>query len=226
LSSAAILERLGKRLAVLTGGPRDAPTRQQTLRATIDWSYELLDDEERRLFGRLSVFSGGWTLAAAEQVCEARLDVLASLVDKNLVRAGIDRYWMLETIHEYALERLEESREADAAMHALAEYMVRIAREHPSAVMPEEIENVRAAITWALASSEFELALRLAAAAQPFRPLPAEHSRWLDVGLRRAPHVSPRIRADALAAASMSAYRLGDLARSAALGEQSLRLYR
>ena len=86
LAPGDILARLDTRLPLLTGGPRDAPRRQQTLRATIDWSYELLDDEQRRLFARLAVFAGGCTLAAAEAVCGAELDTLQALVDRSLVR--------------------------------------------------------------------------------------------------------------------------------------------
>ena len=112
LSPGQILERLGRRLDLLRGG-RDASPRQQTLRAALDWSYDLLADDERRLFGRLSVFAGGCTLDAAEEVCDADLDTLQSLVDKSLVVFDGERYGMLETVHEYAAERLEPD-DADA----------------------------------------------------------------------------------------------------------------
>ena len=107
LSPAQILERLEQRLPLLTGGARDAPERQRTLRATIEWSYDLLTDEEKSLFARLAVFRGGCTLEAAEEVVGASLDVLQSLVDKSLLRHAEERFWMLETIREYAAERLE-----------------------------------------------------------------------------------------------------------------------
>ena len=113
LSPAQILERLERRLPLLTGGARDLPERQRTLRATIEWSHELLTPEEQRLFARLAVFSGGCTLEAAEQVADAELDTLQSLVDKSLVRSSGGRYWMLETIREYAAEQLEQSGEAE-----------------------------------------------------------------------------------------------------------------
>src|SRR5207247_9496765 len=103
LSPTALLERLDRRLAVLTGGARDVPDRQRTLRDTIAWSYELLDETEQLLFSRLAVFRGGFTLEAAEQVCEADLDTLTSLVEKSLVRQGDDRFRMLETIRAFAL---------------------------------------------------------------------------------------------------------------------------
>ena len=88
-------------MPLLTGGPRDAPRRQQTLRATLDWSYELLDDGQRRLFARLGVFAGGCTFGAAEAVCGAELDTLHALVDRSLLRTDGTRYWMLPTLREY-----------------------------------------------------------------------------------------------------------------------------
>jgi predicted ATPase/class 3 adenylate cyclase len=119
LSPEALLERLDHALDVLTSGSRDAPSRQQTLRATIEWSHSLLDEHEQRLFRRLAVFAGGCTVEDAEAVCEARLDELESLVDKGLVKAN-GRLLMLETIREYAREQLEAVDEADeiAARHA------------------------------------------------------------------------------------------------------------
>ena len=94
------------------GGARTAVRRQQTLRATIDWSHDLLSDEDRAVFRRLSVFAGGCSLEAAEEVAEADLDILQSLVEKSLVRHSEERYWMFETIREYAAERLGEARVA------------------------------------------------------------------------------------------------------------------
>src|SRR5262249_24413000 len=113
LAPRELAQRLDQRLAVLTGGARDRPTRQQTLRAAIEWSYDLLAEPERDLFERLAVFAGGWSLAAAETVCDASLDLLASLLDKCLVVqvedvAGETRIAMLETIGEFALEKLRE----------------------------------------------------------------------------------------------------------------------
>jgi predicted ATPase/class 3 adenylate cyclase len=116
LNPEQILERLSQRLDLLQGG-RDADPRQQTLRATIEWSHDLLDAAERDLFARLAVFAGGCTLEAAEEVCEAQLNVLQSLVDKSLVRHSDDRFWMLETIHEFAIEQLERSGEWDEYSH-------------------------------------------------------------------------------------------------------------
>jgi len=110
LSTGQILERLGRRLGLLTAGTRDAPARQQTLRATIDWSYYLLLAEERELFARLAIFAGGWTVEAAEAICGAGLDALDGLVSKSLVTHAGARFGMLEMVREYASERLDQAR--------------------------------------------------------------------------------------------------------------------
>ena len=112
LTPAQILERLSQRLDLLKGG-RDADPRQQTLRATIEWSYDLLSEEEQRVFRALSVFAGGCTLEAAEEVADADLDTLQSLVEKSLLRFTSERFWMLETIREYALGELVRNGEAE-----------------------------------------------------------------------------------------------------------------
>jgi predicted ATPase len=158
LSPGQILERLSTRLDLLKGG-RDADPRQQTLRATIAWSYGLLIPEEQRLFARLAVFAGGCTLDAAEEVAAADLDTLQSLVDKSLLRHTDERFWMLETIREYAVEQLRE-REEKATIHgrhldhylALAEraYEEQLASESRWAPIVEaEHDNIRAALDWA-----------------------------------------------------------------------------
>ena len=112
LSPAQILERLSDRLDLLKAG-RDADARQQTLRATIAWSYDLLLEEEQRVFLALSVFVGGCTLEAGEEVAEADLDSLQSLVEKSLLRFTSERYWLLETIREFAAEQLAPSAGAE-----------------------------------------------------------------------------------------------------------------
>ena len=110
-SPAQILERISQRLDLLQGG-RDADPRQRTLRAAIEWSYDLLSEDERRVFARLSVFSGGCTLAAAEEICGGGWHHFGSLVDKNLVRRRDERYWMLETIRDFARDCLVDARRA------------------------------------------------------------------------------------------------------------------
>jgi predicted ATPase len=123
LTPAQILERISQRLDLFRAG-RDADPRQQTLRATIAWSYDLLLPDEQRLFARLAVFRGGCTLEAAEEVVDANLDALQSLVDKSLLRHSEKRFWMLETIREYGQELLEESGEADALRRRHADHYI------------------------------------------------------------------------------------------------------
>ncbi len=183
----ALLARLGQRLALLTGGARDAPARQQTLRDTIKWSYDLLETEEQRLFRWLSVFAGGSTLEAMETVGHGTgheeinvLNRVASLIDKSLVQqrdqeAGEPRFTMLETVREYGLERLSESREAGVSQRAHALYYLALAQEaEPHLKGPQQVlwwrrleqeqENLRAALVWLIKQEEGELALRLSGA--------------------------------------------------------------
>jgi hypothetical protein len=177
LSAQQILERLSQRLDLLKGG-RDADPRQQTLRATIEWSFELLDEEEKRLFARLAVFRGGCTLDAAEQLADADLDTLQSLVDKSLVRHTHDRFWMLETIREYAAQRLEDTGEAEELQRRHAEHFLALAEEAEPHLPADrrdwidrldlEHDNLRAALDRLETSSETQLVLRLAAALSRF----------------------------------------------------------
>src|SRR5438874_3454992 len=158
LAPAQILERLSQRLDLFKGG-RDADPRQQTLRATIEWSHDLLSDDEQQLFVRLAVFAGGCTLDPAEEVCDANLDILQSLVDKSLVRHSGDRFWMLETIREFAAERLHRSPETHhiSSRHA-AWYADLAERANEQLQGPEEADwldrleaelgNLRAALAW------------------------------------------------------------------------------
>ena len=172
LSPEALLERLDRTLSLLTGGARDAPERQRTLRATIEWSHDLLDEEAKRLFARLSVFLGSFPLAAAEEVCDADLDALSALVDLSLLKPiAEDRFLMLETIREYAAERLEASgeaeelrrRHADAFRSLAAEcYAHRVdAETECSERLESDHDDLRAALEWLGAhdpDAELELA--------------------------------------------------------------------
>jgi predicted ATPase/class 3 adenylate cyclase len=163
LSPAQILDRVSQRLDLFRGG-RDADARQQTLRATISWSYDLLTPTERRLFARASVFAGGFGLEAGVEVCDAALDSLESLVDKSLLRHSDERFWMLETIREFASERLEESHDADEMprRHALyffalfeeAQRERRESRDYYGSLVRGEQDNARAALSWFEASGD------------------------------------------------------------------------
>ena len=169
LSTRQILARLDQRLPLLTGGARDAPERQRTLRATIEWSHELLSEGEQRLFARLSVFAGGCTLEAAEEVAEADLDTLHSLLDKSLLRVSEDRYWMLETIREYAVERLEADGQAEELRLRHANWHLTLAEEIASAQavegnydrLDQEHDNFRAALATFRRTSDSTSELRL-----------------------------------------------------------------
>jgi len=158
LAPAQILERLSQRLDLFKGG-RDADPRQQTLRATIEWSHDLLSGGEQQLFARLAVFAGGCTLDATEEVCDADLDVLQSLVDKSLLRHSGDRFWLLETIREFATERLHQSPETHEMSSRHAAWYADLAeRANEQLQGPEEAEwldrleaelgNLRAALAW------------------------------------------------------------------------------
>jgi predicted ATPase/class 3 adenylate cyclase len=172
LSPRQILERLSGRLDLLKGG-RDADPRQRTLRTTIEWSYELLSKEEKALFARLSVFAGGCTLEAAEEISKADLDTLQSLVDKSLLRHTDERFWMLETIREYAGERLLEGEEQETIRERHLDFFLALAeRAHEERlasgttwlpIVGAEHDNIRVALDWAAISSPQEEA-RLASA--------------------------------------------------------------
>jgi len=172
LSAAELAARLDRALAVLVGGARDAPKRQRTLRATIDWSYNLLTSKERRAFAHMAVFAGGATVAAAEAITGASLDTLDSLVAKQLVAHRDERLVMLETLREYALERLAEDPDADAVELRLAEWCREFAREAtphlPQADrvtwltrLDAEFPNILAALSWAREQRRSELLLEL-----------------------------------------------------------------
>jgi predicted ATPase/class 3 adenylate cyclase len=175
LTAAQILSRLEQRLPLLTGGARDLPARQRTLHATIEWSHELLSPAEQTLFARLAVFHGGCTLDAAERVAAADLDTLQSLVDRSLVRHAGERYWLLETIREYALERLAEAADAQTLRDGHAGFYLELAELAEPEVtgadqarwlerLADDHENLRAALERFLAGGDAQLALRLGGA--------------------------------------------------------------
>jgi predicted ATPase/class 3 adenylate cyclase len=197
LTVSQILERLSQRLDLLTGG-RDADPRQQTLRATIEWSYDLLTLDEQRLFAALSVFAGGCTLEAAGEVAEADLDTLQSLVEKSLVRFTDSRYWMLETIREYAAERLEATGDGDVVrrrhalhFHEMASRLDAALRagdpeEGPVSALGSVIDNLRAAVQFGLEAGEVSLVRDITASLPMYwivRGLHREGRSWVERAL-------------------------------------------
>lgn len=236
-----LLDRLSQRLDLLKGD-RDLETRQRTLRGAISWSYDLLADEERGLFARLSVFAGSCTLETAEVVARADPDTLQSLLDKSLLRRRDSelgpRYWMLETIREYAAEQLEASGEAEAIERRHAEHFLSLAEEaHPHLrVSPKawldrlevEHDNIRAALDRLETSGETQAALQLAGAMSRFwylRGHLAEGRRVLD-RLLRGDGQPTTARARALNGAAMLAGNGDDLAMARTWSEEGLALHR
>ena len=211
-----LLERLEERLPLLTSRSHSAPERQRTLRATIEWSYQLLSDEEQSLFRRLAAFRGSFSVEAAEAVCGCDLDLLESLVLKSLVRRwGSGRLGMLDTIREFAIAAVEESTEADVVQRAHAEYFLRIAEDvNMNAgsfdarkpvrfdVAMVEQDNFRAALAWAAAGGDVTLGLRIATGLEQFWVLtdPAEGMRWYErlFGAPGAEDVPLETRADSM----------------------------
>ena len=246
LSPETLAERLGERLDVLTGGPRDRPVRQQTMRATIEWSYELLEASERELFAALGVFAGGFTLAAAAAVCGAAAEEVEALAERSLLQRdepdGSLRFRMLETVRELALELLEADPGADDVRRRHADHFAALAEEAGAALWdpvqgPEravwlhrlelDYGNLRAALAWA-DQEDSETQLRIAAALFDFwfnRSYFEEGRAWLERVLAHGGAATP-LRAKALHSAGYLALAQGDYAACDALGEQSLELYR
>src|ERR687886_2304242 len=250
LTPQAILARLSSRLNLLTGGARDLPVRQQTLRGAIDWSYSLLDEGEQMLFRRLGVFVGGCTVEATEAVCNPDgdlpidvLDGLQSLLDKSLLRQGGGgggelRFRRLETIREYAVERLQESGETDRLQRQHANFYLALAEEaEPQldatergiwlARLEAEHDNVRAALTWSLHGGDVVIGVRLAAALWRFwerRGYFTEGRSWLERVLEEGHSAPADFRAPALLRAGEAAAIQGDHARAVEPIEASIRL--
>jgi predicted ATPase/DNA-binding XRE family transcriptional regulator len=269
----ALLDRLDRRLQLLRGGARDLPERQQTLRDTVTWSYDLLGAGEQALFRRLAVFAGGCSLEAVEDVCGSEehkrvessvLEILASLVDNSLLVCRSEssmrqeedeqpRFTMLETIREYALERLELSGEAEEVQRKHAQYYVAMAEAaQPEASkrwdeaewwskftrLEREHDNLRAALGWAVENRELETAARLAIALWWIwieRGYLSDGRRWMEAILavdeaegpsRGTPHVLPaRTKAYLLQVAGILAMAQGDHDRAVALHEEAMNVY-
>jgi predicted ATPase/class 3 adenylate cyclase len=252
LSPQAIQERLGDRLGLLSGGARDLPERQQTLRGAIAWSHDLLDEPDRRVFARFSAFVGGATLRAIEEVVfdpgerTDALDAIASLVDKSLVRQeeqpdGEPRFRMLGTIREFALERLAERGEGEELLERHATWVLALVEGDAGAVFgPEqrtvldryerEHDNIRAALAWSMAAGRNEMAMRLLASTWRFwqmRGYLAEGREQAERALALPPgSVDPDVRGAALEAGGGLAYWQGNMTASRAWYAEALELAR
>jgi predicted ATPase/class 3 adenylate cyclase len=230
----ALLSRLGNRLKLLKGGARNLPARQRTLRATMDWSYALLGKGEQTLFGRLSVFSGGFTLESIEEVCDPEgelgaLEVVGSLLEKSLLRReeadGKSRFAMLETIQEYARDKLEVSGEAEETRRRHAEFFVALAEEarpklraEPQVEWLQRLEqengNLRAALSWALSTDDIATAAGLSWALYMFwwiRNHQPEGQRWTEPLFLRRSELPPWLRIRTIIVFAAMVYGQGDV---------------
>lgn len=244
----ALLLRLEHRLQILTGGRSDMPARHQTLRATIAWSYELLDEQEQRLFRHLSVFTGGCSLVAIEAICATLgditipvLDGVTALLDKSLVlqiERGDDepRLSLLEIVREYGIECMVAHEELARTCNAHAHYYLELAEEADLASygadatmwldrQEQESDNFRAALRWTLEQKKSELALKLAGALSHFwflRGYLREGLHWLTRGLEGSEDVAAAVRAKVFYSAAVFAGLLNDYERSESFCHQSL----
>ena len=245
-----LVRRLDQRLTVLTHGSRDLPERQQTLRATIEWSYRLLDRDEQIWFERCSIFVGGWTLAAVEALDErlrwrdptggpALLDLLAALVDKSLVQVqtsdeGEMRFSLLETLREFAAEQLQARGTVDHVAAAHADYYRTLVapwdKKAPAWLtnIEQELDNLRAALRWYLGRAEsIELALQLGAILHRFwywRDWLSEGRWWLEQLVTKSEGLHTESRATLLSGTALLATAQGDVARAIELHEENLQL--
>lgn len=262
LSAEQIAARLGDRFRLLTGGSRTALPRQQTLQAMIDWSYNLLSESERALLRRLSVFSGGFTLEATEAICvddlnsgaeredaavarDHVLDLLTQLVDKSLVvvdeRGDEARHRLLETVRQYALEKLVEANEAEPVRRRHRDWFLALAeRAEPELILGPrhaswldclelEHDNLRIALEWSLTVGETDAFYRLVGALWRFwevRGYLSEGRNWLTAALERCDDVPPKLRVKALLGAGVLAWYQDDYQRATKLLHEALRLYR
>jgi predicted ATPase/DNA-binding SARP family transcriptional activator len=255
MSVEQIATRLDDRFSLLKHGSRTALARQQTLRATIDWSYKLLTEPEKALFRRLSVFAGGFTLAAAEAICaDAKtgemaltsasvLDFLSQLASKSLVEVDQEpraRYRLLDTIRQYAREELLQSGESEQVQHRHFAFFLGLAQDAEPKLrgsdqlawtdwFKSEHDNLRGALAWSLDGGELEKGLRLASAMAEFWwrvGNPSEGVEWLNRMLSANKPTSDRTRAEAMVQAARMELARGDYERASALSKQSLVLWR
>jgi predicted ATPase len=244
LPLATLVERLERRLPVLTGGRRDLPDRHRTLRATIEWSHDLLTDEQQAVFARLGVFARNWSLDAAEGVCDADLGALIALSERSLITPEAEsriepRFSMLQTIQEYALERLDERGELDDLRRRHAQWFAELgARAEPSLRDENQLEwlsrleldqpNLLAAATWAVDHGAAEISLRLAADLWRFwetRASLLELRGLVETALAKHSGVAAELHARALFGAARIGFRLGEYEESRVLLEESHELF-
>ena len=242
-----IADRLDDRFGLLTRGTRRAVPRQRTLRAAIDWSYDLLDPAERQLFGRLSVFVGEFTLEAAEAVAVMEgsfLPTMSALISKSMVAAvpgsgGAERYRLLDSLRHYGLERLAASGVDAAARRQHAAYYASFAeaadrRLHGrdatdwSMRVVRELPNIRSAMDWAFSGGDLHLGVRLCGALRWWffgrMGQLAEARKWLDQALERRDELPPSLQLKALTAAMNVAFALGDYNLTSSVGEEAVAL--
>ena len=241
LDATLLLERLGERLPLLTGGARDAPERHQTLRATIEWSYDLLEAPLQGLFRRLSVFAGSFSLGAAESVAGADLNAISALVDWNLLKPiGGGRFLMLETIREFARDLLERSEEFDELGDRHLDFFLALVLEaEPHLTGPDqrlwydrlaaEHDNVRAALTYACDRGDGERALMLSGTIWRFwwnRGYTAEASHWYERALALSVGTTSVARGRGEFGAAHVAESVGDVEQARAQFERAAELLR
>jgi predicted ATPase/DNA-binding SARP family transcriptional activator len=241
LTPAALEQRLRHALRLLVAGARDMPPRQRTLRATLDWSHDLLGEPERRLFARLAVFSGGFHLDDLDAIAGGECAIeLAGLVDASLVRRRGDRFHLLETVREYAVERLsalgsEPEHRRRHALHyleraeAAADKMSTAEEALTYAFFDAEQENLWAALEWAADASDLDVELRLACAQRWYWHIRGrlQEGRLVFERLQAATEdAAPELRASALVRGGLFPYRQGDMAAARACFEEALALYR
>jgi predicted ATPase/DNA-binding XRE family transcriptional regulator len=251
LDPATLLSRLDRALSA--GWARDLPERQRTMRAALDWSHDLLDGPQRRLFARLSVFAGGFTLEAAEAVGTGGevlpddvLYLLEGLVEQSLVTAGPDadgggvRYGMLEPVRQYAREKLEEAGEAEDVRRRHAAFYLALAERggpelkgHDQAIwlgrLNTELDNLRAALSWSVDHGRAEEIARMGWGSWTYWWLSghlSEGRRWMEEALAKEPDVDPSVRARLLTLAATLGQALGDLESTRSMNDESLELFR
>jgi predicted ATPase/transcriptional regulator with XRE-family HTH domain len=246
LALPALASQLNNRLGLLTGGPADLPLRQQAIRTTVAWSHDLLQETERVLFRRLAAFSGGWTLASAEVVCDMPepLSVLSDLIDQSLVRLageGVEaRYDLLDVIYEFAAECLQEAEETESTAQRHALYYLDLAEEGETKLvgarqvewyrrLDAERGNLRRAVTWALHEADNVYALRFTVALWRYWRHSGEYAegrRWSEAALAMPGAAPASLRSKALWATAFLVYPQGDYRRMAELAPECLAMAR